>query len=79
MKVTAKLFATLRDHAPLGSSGRAFEVEAAAGATVQELLDAWEIPGDMPLLILVNSVHATRDHVLRDGDVLAVFPPIAGG
>ncbi|MCH7909519.1 MAG: MoaD/ThiS family protein [Candidatus Hydrogenedentes bacterium] len=79
MKVTAKLFATLGSHTPPGRSGNSFEQEIDSSTTVEQLLRKWEIPEDMPLIILVNAVHADRDQVLNDGDILAVFPPIAGG
>ena len=79
MKVTAKLFATLRDHAPPEANGSTFVQSAAEGATVGDLLDLWAIPENVVLILFVNSVHAERDRVLHDGDVLAVFPPIAGG
>ncbi|UCE08816.1 MAG: MoaD/ThiS family protein, partial [bacterium] len=28
---------------------------------------------------MVNGVHCKMDHVLQDGDVLSIFPMIAGG
>lgn len=79
MKVTAKLFATLRSYLPPGTTGNAFVQDIDAPATVGDLLRRWAIPDDMRLILFVNSVHATKDQVLGDGDVVAVFPPIAGG
>lgn len=79
MKVTAKLFATLGNHIPPGGTGNAFEQEIGPSTTVDQLLKKWKIPEDMPLIILVNAVHAGKDRVLDDGDTLAVFPPMAGG
>ncbi len=79
MKVTAKLFATLGSHTPPGLTGNSFVQEIDSSTTVEQLLRKWEIPEDMPLIILVNAVHADKDQVLNDGDILAVFPPIAGG
>ena len=79
MKVTAKLFAKLRDRAPEAAKGSAFDVELPGACTVGDLLRDWEIPEDIPLVIFVNSVHAEKDRVLQEGDVLAVFPPVGGG
>jgi molybdopterin synthase catalytic subunit len=31
------------------------------------------------LMIMVNQEYATRDHVLQDGDELALIPPVSGG
>jgi molybdopterin converting factor small subunit len=33
----------------------------------------------MPKIILVNGVHGKNDQVLKEGDVVSIFPPVAGG
>lgn len=30
-------------------------------------------------LVAVNEEHAQRNHPLKDGDTLAIFPPVSGG
>ena len=77
MKITVKLFANLRELLPEGGGSASMEV--ADGTTVDRVLDGLQVPGNMKLLILVNSAHADRDRALEPGDVLAVFPPLAGG
>jgi len=79
MKITVKLFANLRELLPEGGDGGSASMEVADGTTVGRVLDGLQVPGNMKLLILVNSAHADKDRVLEPGDVLAVFPPIAGG
>jgi molybdopterin converting factor small subunit len=79
MRVTVKLFAYLKEHLPEGSEGNRCSREIEKGATVGDVLHGLEIPDTLSLLILRNASHAWRDDVLEDGDVLAVFPPIAGG
>jgi len=37
------------------------------------------IPLDMPMIRLVNGEFAELSQRLKDGDVVALFPPIAGG
>ncbi|KKL57902.1 hypothetical protein LCGC14_2230750, partial [marine sediment metagenome] len=54
-------------------------VELDEGATVSDVLDKFKIPENIPKLRIVNNVHVSPDHILKDGDVLALFPPIAGG
>ena len=46
---------------------------------VQNILLRLKIPEEMPKIILVNGIHGKEDQVLKDGDVLSVFPPVAGG
>jgi molybdopterin converting factor small subunit len=79
MKITVKLFANLRELLPEGGDGGSASMEVDEETTVGRVLDGLQVPGNMKLLILVNSAHADRDRALESGDVLAVFPPIAGG
>jgi molybdopterin converting factor small subunit len=78
MKITLKLFATLRDHIKNHSNG-VCEENLCEGTTVQEVLVSFRIPEDIPKIILINGVQKSACDVLHDGDTLSVFPPIAGG
>ena len=73
MRVTVRLFAGLRERA--GWARR--EVEA---ATVGEVWPTLGL-GDEPegLLYAVNREYAARDRELRDGDEVALIPPVSGG
>lgn len=77
MIVQLKLFGHLRQHLPDGTGPH--PVEAADGVTVAELLTGFGVPADQPRILMVNGRHVRPDHVLADGDVLAAFPPVAGG
>ncbi len=79
MRVTVKLFAYLKEHLPEGCERNRCSQEIEKGATVGDVLDGLQIPDTLSLLMLRNATHTSRDEVLEDGDVLAVFPPIAGG
>jgi molybdopterin synthase sulfur carrier subunit len=74
MRITVKLFATLR-------AGR-FALEAIdldGPRTVTEIIDRIGIPQKEVTLMFVNGRHVSRDFPLSDGDVLALFPPVGGG
>jgi MoaE-MoaD fusion protein len=73
MPVTVRLFAGLRERA--GWSSR--EIDA---ATVGDVWAALGL-GDEPegLLYAVNREYAARDRELRDGDEVALIPPVSGG
>ena len=79
MEIEVKLFATLRDYLPKGSGQFSCKVEIDSADTVRDVLDRLSIPEEMPKIILVNGVHSNLDQVLKFGDVLSVFPPVAGG
>ncbi len=78
MKITLKLFATLREHMKSHNNG-ACEVPLHEAATVQDVLASFQIPEDIPKIILINGVQKSACDVLYDGDTLSIFPPIAGG
>jgi molybdopterin synthase catalytic subunit/molybdopterin converting factor small subunit len=73
VSVHVRLFAGLRERA--GWSSR--EVEAATVADVWPSLGLGEEPEG--LLYAVNREYAERDHELRDGDEVALIPPVSGG
>jgi len=49
------------------------------GLTLGGLLALHGVDANRPLVVLVNGRHALSDRVLEDGDVVSVFPPVAGG
>ena len=83
MRVTLKLYATLGDYLPPGSRNNRVELEVAEAATVDAVLQPFSLPPRLTHLVLVNGVYIPPDERsacrLRDGDALAVWPPIAGG
>ena len=79
MEIVVKLFATLRDYLPAGSDRFSCRMEVDGHTRVQDILERLNLPEDMPKIILVNGVHGKKEQVLREGDVLSIFPPVAGG
>ena len=73
MRVTVRLFAGLRERA--GWSSR--EIDAATVGDVWRELDLGTEPDG--LLYAVNQEYAPHDRALRDGDVVALIPPVSGG
>ncbi|HWI83461.1 MoaD/ThiS family protein [Ramlibacter sp.] len=84
MKITFKLFATLTDYLPAPSrADNVVALEVPAGATIAQVIEPFRLPPKLVHLVLVNGVYigpAQRaSHALREGDTLAIWPPIAGG
>jgi molybdopterin converting factor small subunit len=74
MKVTVKLFASLRSFGPDEQV-----LHLPDNTTIDDVVRILQIPGTIRLLRIVNGEHRPADHELKDGDDLALFPPIAGG
>ncbi len=80
MKIQILLFAQLRE-----AIGERVVLEAAQGVTVEELgaeLLASRAAGrftSLPLRYAVNETFVPDNHELRDGDIVAMIPPVSGG
>jgi sulfur-carrier protein len=74
MNVTVRLFASLRQFGPDEQVS-----DFPEGTTIHDVIHTLSIPGTIRILRIVNGEHRPADHVLKDGDELALFPPIAGG
>ncbi|HVN85195.1 MAG TPA: molybdopterin converting factor subunit 1 [Candidatus Binatia bacterium] len=81
MNVRVRFFASIRQKLRRDD----LECSLAAGATVHDLLD--HLCRDFPALVdmrrsvstAVNREYADADHVLADGDEVALIPPVSGG
>ena len=83
MKITVKLFATLGQYLPEGSADHQAVVEVADGAAATEVMAALGLAEENCHLVLVNGVYLEPSrrgsHALSENDVLAIWPPVAGG
>ncbi len=80
MKIELKLYASLGRYLPQAVlEKRQNYLEVGEGTTIKTLLENLKVPLETVKLIFVNGVHAKDDEVLKDGDRLGVFPPVAGG
>lgn len=79
MKVEVALYATLSKYLPAGSQNRRATLEVKDGVTVRDILNQLGVPPELPNILLVNGRQAPETTVLKDGETLSVFPPLAGG
>ncbi|MBV5278857.1 MAG: MoaD/ThiS family protein [Campylobacteraceae bacterium] len=75
MTITIKLFAHFRENN--------FKVEQRTyidGISAHDIILALGITKYCPLgVLMVNSCHVNLDYILKEGDILALFPKVAGG
>ncbi len=79
MNIEVKLFANFREYLPPGSKGYGCILEIEEGTTIGGVLRRLQIPDAVPLIALVNGLHRSPEDTLGAGDVLSIFPPVAGG
>ena len=84
MKAALKLYASLSDYLPTESrKTNRIDLDLESGTTVLDLIDRYKLPGQLCKIVLIDGSfvppeeRATR--LLHDGEVLAIWPPIAGG
>jgi len=77
--VTVKLFASLQQFLPAGSTSRQVKLDVTEGSNVGHVLTGLGVPKQNAHLIMINGQQAGWDDVLNEGDTLSVFPPVAGG
>jgi molybdopterin converting factor small subunit len=79
VRVEVRLFATLAAFLPPGSREGAVILEVPDPSTVRDVIQRLRLPADLERVTLVNGGDATPDRALCAGDIVAVFPPLAGG
>ena len=83
MKITFKLFATLSDYLPPQRQGNIVDLDVPEGSTITDLVKQFNLPIHLVHLVLVNGKYIKPEdrhtHLLIENDVLAIWPPVAGG
>lgn len=84
MRITFKLFATLTDYLPADARrSNQLELDVAPDAPIAQIIEPFGLPPKLVHLVLVNGKYVAPEQrmssTLSEGDVLAIWPPIAGG
>jgi molybdopterin converting factor small subunit len=79
VRVEVRLFATLARYLPDDHDAGAAVLEVDEHSTVADVARALGIPAHLSRVALVNDRDATDDRPLTEGDVVTLFPPLAGG
>ncbi len=75
MTIRVKLFASLRKK--LGKSE--LELDLAAAGQIRDVLLRLGLSPNDSFIIMINGIHCHIDQELREGDVVSIFPMVAGG
>ncbi|PCJ60090.1 MAG: molybdopterin synthase sulfur carrier subunit [Rhodospirillaceae bacterium] len=83
MKITLKFYSSLSDFLPDDAKKNVGEMDFADNASAQDVVNRLGIAMKMVHLTLVNGVYVAPSDLaaqaLKEGDTLAMWPPLAGG
>lgn len=83
IRITLKLFALLSGYLPDGATHNQIELLVPVGSTPISVMSSLHLPLQLCTLVILNgSFVRAADRSTRglvEGDVLAIWPPIAGG
>ena len=83
MKIILQLYATLGDCLPDGAQRHSADIEIDSGDTVATVIKRYQVPEKLAHLVIVNGRFIAPSerarNTLEEGDVLAIWPPVAGG
>ncbi|MCP5264997.1 MAG: MoaD/ThiS family protein [Burkholderiaceae bacterium] len=88
MRITFKLYAMLEDYLPREHGehrrvGNVLPLDVPEGTTVQSVIDQFGLPVRLVHLVLVDGRYVEpgdrASRALTEGEVLAIWPPVAGG
>lgn len=84
MRITFKLYASLTEYLPAEARyGNLVTLDVSPEATVADIIAPYNLPQKLVHLVLINGVYVPPEErlsrTLVEGDVLAIWPPIAGG
>ena len=72
--IEVRLFATLRK-----DRGKILNLDATQFSTGTQILEYLHIPAEEVAIFLINGFHSAPENAVKDGDILAIFPPVGGG
>ena len=72
--IEVRLFATLRE-----GRGKVQMLDAAGFSTAGDIIRYLQIPMEEVAILLVNGFHKKPEQEVKDGDIVALFPPVGGG
>ena len=72
--IEVRLFATLRE-----GRGKVQMQDVADIAVAGDIIRRLEIPAEEDAILLINGFHQKPETPVKDGDIVAIFPPVGGG
>jgi len=72
--IEVRVFATLRQ-----GREKVTMLPAESFSTAGDIIRRMEIPAEEVSILLINGFHKKPEDAVKDGDIVALFPPVGGG
>ncbi len=83
MQINIEFYASLMQYLPPGKSRFRREVRVDDGLRLDRLIEQYSIPAEMAHIVLVNGRFVNpedrAERELVEGEVVSIWPPVAGG
>jgi len=83
VQINIEFYASLMQYLPPGKSRHRREIRVDEGLCVSGLIEQFHIPEKMAHIVLLNGRFVNADkragQALAEGDVVSIWPPVAGG
>ncbi len=80
---TLKLYASLSEFLPAGAVKNEAEIEVGKADSIARIIERYELPERLVHLVVIDGVYIEPEdrslRILSPGEVLAIWPPVAGG
>lgn len=81
--LTFKLYASLGQYLPAGAVDNKATIELTQDESLADLIERFDLPERLVHLVLVDGVFVAPEdraaRILKDGETVAIWPPVAGG
>jgi sulfur carrier protein ThiS len=83
IRVDFKLYADLMHYLPPNAKQQSISVEMPEGSTIYDLMERFQVPREQAHLVICNGLFIPSSqrgtYQLQARDVIALWPPVAGG
>lgn len=80
---TLKLYASLSEFLPAGSVKNEAEIEVGDADSIDRIIERYGLPERLVHLVVIDGIYVEPEdrpvRILGPGEVLAIWPPVAGG
>ena len=79
MKILLETRGLLKDYFKVQKKLGKIELKISTGKSIEDLINEYKIPKGFVSLIIVNGKMENLNYVIKDGNIIKLYPPTSGG